>query len=212
MRYSASMPDVMAELASTEEDMAKAVTLAMDDTGSELQNELRGQIERSGLGARMAKSWRRKTFPERTNSIDATAYLWSRAPIVVDAFDRGVTIRAVNKRWLAVPTKAAGKSRPRMNPKLWEQRNGIELRAIWLPRGPSLLVADNARINKAGLAKRNQGRNRIGVYPRSEGRVSSVIFLLFRQTRLPKLLDIQGAADEAASRFENHLTRRWRLS
>ena len=43
-------------------------------------------------------------------SAEAAAYVWSRAPKIVDAFDRGVVIRSGSGLFLAIPTAAAGKN------------------------------------------------------------------------------------------------------
>ena len=43
-------------------------------------------------------------------SAEAAAYVWSRAPKIVDAFDRGVVIRSGSGLFLAIPTAAVGKS------------------------------------------------------------------------------------------------------
>lgn len=48
-----------------------------------------------------------KTFPEVGESAEAAAYVWSRAPKIVDAFDRGVVIRSARGLFLAIPTPAA---------------------------------------------------------------------------------------------------------
>jgi hypothetical protein len=50
---------------------------------------------RPGSGERLSRTWRGKTFPEVGESAEAAAYVWSRAPKIVDAFDCGVVIRQI---------------------------------------------------------------------------------------------------------------------
>jgi hypothetical protein len=57
------------------------------------------------------------------------------APNIVDAFDRGVTIKSSRGFWLAIPTPAAGVkglsatgSLKRITPSGWERRTGMRLR------------------------------------------------------------------------------------
>ena len=47
-----------------------------------------------------------------------------------------------------------------MTPGGWERTTGMRLRFVYPPRGPSLLVADDARINTRGLAVASRGRRR----------------------------------------------------
>jgi hypothetical protein len=106
-----------------------------------------------------ALSRRGKTFPEVGESAEAAAYVWSRAPKIVDAFDRGVVIRSARGLFLAIPTAAAGKSgrsavgsREKITPEGWQRRTGLKLRFVCRRGRPSLLVADDARTTKRGLA------------------------------------------------------------
>jgi hypothetical protein len=90
------------------------------------------------MGVRLAKTWRGKRFPESRPSINSVAYVWTRAPDIVNAFERGVPIIARNRRFLAVPTKDAGVSHTtvknkRLTPAIWETETGVKLRFI--PRG-----------------------------------------------------------------------------
>ena len=58
----------------------RAVTAAMRQAGSDLKADWRGQITSAGLGQRLARSIRNKTYPERGESLDAAAFIWSKAP------------------------------------------------------------------------------------------------------------------------------------
>ncbi len=84
--------------------------------------------------------------------MDAAAFIWSRAPKIIHAHDRA----------LAIPTEAAGKGRggARLTPLEWERRHGLKLRFIYRRNGPSLLVAEKARINARGTAVASRATNR----------------------------------------------------
>ena len=139
-----------AELKGAEE----AVTRAVRQAGEGLKRDWRAQVTSARLGQRLANSIRSQHYPKSGTSISAAALVFSRAPKLIDAFDRGVTIRARNGLWLAIPTPAAGRARggKKITPGEWEQRTGRRLRFVYRRGVPSLLVADQARITKRGLA------------------------------------------------------------
>jgi hypothetical protein len=86
--------------------MGMRFNLKADDAG--LKEDLCGQIV-GGWGSASPRPWRGMRYPEGRPSINSVAYVWSRAPDIVDAFERGVPIVARNHRFLAVPTKDAGR-------------------------------------------------------------------------------------------------------
>ncbi len=129
------------------DDAARAVTGAMDEIAGGLKDDLRGQVTQAGLGARLANTWQARRYPAARASVDAAAYVWSKAPKLITAFDKGVTIRSSRGVFLAIPTPAAGLrglGRERVTPGGWERRTGLRLRFVYRRLGPSLLVADDA--------------------------------------------------------------------
>lgn len=109
MRLSIAIPDLGKALAETEKDIERAVTSGMRDAANGLKQDLREDVVAAGLGERLSRTWRGKTFPEMGESAEAAAYVWSRAPKIVDAFDRGVVIRSARGLFLAIPTAAASR-------------------------------------------------------------------------------------------------------
>lgn len=182
-----------------------------------LKGDLRADVVDAGLGQRLANTWRGKTFPEGGASIEAASFVWSNAPNIVDAFDRGVTIRSSRGFWLAIPTPAAGVkgisatgARKRITPGGWERRTGMRLRVIYRRGQPSLLVADNARLSKKGLARPNIGRTRSGMqFTRLSGRATVVLFILVPQVTLRKRLDVEAIAERLASRVPSAIASHW---
>lgn len=114
-------PDLAALLASEIKAGERAITAAMREAGGDLKNDWRGQITGAGLGQRLAHSIRNKTYPERGESLDAAAFVWSKAPKILHAHDEGALIRSKHGFYLAIPTEAAGKGRggARLTPLEW---------------------------------------------------------------------------------------------
>lgn len=218
MRFTLKTGDLAKGLADAEAQVARSVTGAMREVAEGLKTDLRSDVVGAGLGQRLANTWRGKTYPEKGNSVDAAAFVWSRAPKLVDAFDRGVTIRSKHGFWLAIPTSAAGATglsatgaRKRITPGGWERRTGMRLRFVYRRGQPSLLVADNARLTKAGLAKANTGRRRDGgAYTRLAGRSTVVVFILVPQVTLAKRLDIEAVARRWGDRVAGLIAGHWR--
>ena len=145
---------------------------------------------------------RRASFPTG-ESLNATA-LWWNAPVIVVAHDTGPLIRSKNGFWLAIPTPAAGKSTRggRITPFERERRTGLRLRFIYRRRGPSLLVAEG-RLNTKGRAVASRSKTGRGV-------VTAPIFLLVRQVKLPKRLDLARDAEWALAAIPGSILAGWR--
>jgi hypothetical protein len=178
-------PDLVAAMAAEVNAGEKAVTAAMREAGTGLKTAWRGQITGAGLGRRLANSIRNQTFPRAGESLDAAALVWSKAPVIVGAHDTGPLIRSKAGFYLAIPTAAAGRGLRgrRITPGEWEQRRGLRLRFVYRRRGPSLLVADGARINTRGQAVASRAKT-------GRNQVTAPIFLLVPQVKLPKRLDL----------------------
>ena len=188
----------------------RAVTRGVGAAGRGLKDAWRAQVRGAGLGSRLANTVRARTFPERDDSIRAASLVWTRAPHIIDAFDRGALIRSKAGFHLAIPLPAAGSRGPggkRITPGGWERRTGMRLRFVYRRNGPSLLVADEARMNKAGRAAPKRGRRRRdGILT---GAQTVPIFLLVPQVKLRKRLDIDRLAAAAAARLPGLIVANW---
>jgi hypothetical protein len=113
-------------------------------------------------------------------------------------------IRSGNGFWLAIPLPAAGKALggKRITPGMWEQKTGLRLRFVYRSRGPSLLVADAARLNTRGQATVSKSKT-------GKGHVTAPIFLLVRQVKLPKRLDLMRDAERAQAAIPGSIVRNW---
>lgn len=188
-----------------------AVTRGVFAAGRGLRDDWRGQVRASGLGSRLANSVRQTDFPRSGTSLRAASLVWTKAPDILHAFDGGVLIRGKDGLWLAIPLPAAGLTglgRQRISPWRWEQRTGMRLRFVYRRNGPSLLVADDARLTSRGLAAAKGGRQRRdGILT---GAQTVPVFLLLRQVKMPKKLDLDGLAREATARLPGAILGAWK--
>ena len=196
-------PDLVAMMQAEITAGEKAVTGAMREAGVGLKTAWRGQITGAGLGRRRANSIRNATYPKAGDSLNATALVWSKAPVIIGAHNAGPLIRSRDGFWLAIPTEAAGKSQRggRITPSEWERRTGLRLRFVYRKSGPSLLVAEG-RLNTKGRAVASRSKT-------GRGRATVPIFLLVPQVRLPKRLDLARDAERAADAVPGRIVGKW---
>jgi len=197
-------PDLVGMMSAEIAAGERAVTAAVREAGARLKLGWRGQITGAGLGARLANSIRSEVFPNAGVSLNAAAVVWSKAPVIIGAHDAGPLIRAKNGLWLAIPTPAAGKALGgrRITPAAWERKTGFRLRFIYQRTGPSLLVADGARINTQGLAAASRSKT-------GRGQVTAPIFLLIPQVKLPKRLDLARDTERAHEAVPGLIVANW---
>lgn len=199
------------ELAAAE----KAVTGGVRDTGQWLKADRRQRTATAGLGPKVARAWDARFYPKGQNSLGAAAVVYSKARRIHGAFAEGVTIRTKRARWLVIPLAEARRRRldqdfrhDAVSESGMSSRRGIwsnvaqaervygKLRFVKLKGGRALLVADNLT---AGLRRSKMRRTRDGAeYSPIGGRRASVpVFLLVRQVRLTRRIDL-GQGDERA--------------
>ena len=196
-------PDIVALMRAEVAAGQKAVSTTMAQAGAGLKSAWRTQITGAGLGQRLANTIRSQTYPKGRNSLDAAALVWSNAPVIIGAHDTGPLIRSASGFWLAIPLPAAGKALggKRVTPSLWEQKTGLRLRFVYRRRGPSLLVAEG-RLNTRGQAAVSRSKT-------GRGQVTAPIFILVRQVKLPKRLDLMRDAERAQAAIPGSIVRNW---
>ena len=197
-------PDLVALLRQEVKAGQKAVSATMAQAGSSMKSAWRAQITGAGLGQRLANSIRSQTYPKGRNSLNAASLVWSNAPIIIGAHDTGPLIRSGNGFWLAIPLPVAGKALvgKRITPSIWEQKTGMRLRFVYRSRGPSLLMADAVRLNTKGQAAVSKSKT-------GRGQVTAPIFLLVRQVKLLKRLDLARDAERAQAAIPGSIVRNW---
>lgn len=189
----------------------RAVTTAVATSGVGVQQDWRAQVQAAGLGGRLSNSVRLQVFPPHKMSMNAAALVWAKAPHILEAFERGAVIRAKSGQWLAIALPASGikrGNRKAETPAEWQFRTGRKLRFVPTGPGRALLVADDVRMNKAGLAVRSRRKvRRDGI---KTGQVSAPIFVLIRQAKMPKRLNLFAGVNAAANRFAGQIVRNWK--
>jgi|SRR5581483_2159167 len=189
-----------------------AVTEGVAEITGQLKTTLRRQVTSAGLGSRLASTWRSEVYPKRQKSIAAAGFIWSKAPKIIGAYDRGVVIRSTRGLYLAIPLPSAGKyglGRKKITPALFERTAGLPLRFVYRRGAPSLLVVDNARLTKAGRVQANTGRRK-GAFTRLAGRATVPVFLLVPQVTMRKRLDVVSAVRSAEQRLADNVLRHWK--
>lgn len=191
--------------------LAQKVTAAAHYAGLSTQRTLRVETGEA-LGRGVANAWRLNMYPANEPSANPAAYIWSKAPNIIDAFDRGAVIRARNRKWLAIPLPEAGKVRgtgrgvaKALGPLQWQQRKGIKLSFVPIRSGQkALLVAERGSFGPK--TRRLRQRKRAGF----AGEVAVPIFLLVRSVKMPKLLSVDRHADGGLATLALELDKRLR--
>ena len=196
-------PDLVAMMQAEITAGERAVSAAILEASSGLKSDWRREITGAGLGDRLARTIRSAQYPKGKASLNAAALVWSNAPVIVGAHETGPLIRSKSGLWLAIPTAAAGKSARggRITLREWEQRRGLQLRFVYRSRGPSLLVAEG-RLNSRGLGVASRAKT-------GRGMATVPIFLLVRQVKLAKRLDLSRSAEAAVTRIPGAIAANW---
>lgn len=198
--------DIKAMMAEEIRAGERAVSGAMRNTGTAVKMAWRQQVLAAGLGTRTANAARSETYPDGRNSLNAAALVWSKAPKIYGAFEKGAIIRAHRGMWLAIPLPAAGKGKSgaSMSPAAWTKKHGMELRLVTRPGKAGLLVADG-RLSKHGRAAVSRSKT-------GRGRATVPVFILVRQATLRKTLNLFAAANQAAQMLPAAIVSRWRTT
>ncbi len=191
----------------------RAVTAGVREATDGLKAELRAQVTGTGLGERLARTWRGEVYPKGQMSISAAGFVWSKAPGIVRIYEEGATIRSTKGFYLAIPTEAAGRGgagRTKITPGAWERRTGQRLRFVYRRGAPSLLVADSLRARtgkRGGFAPASATARRTG-----RSLVTVPIFILVPQVSFRKRLDVEGAARRWHGRLPGLVLRHWQTT
>ena len=196
MKLSATIAgSIMAGMEVEVRTISKAVTAGIKEAGRGLKGDLRKQVVAAGLGPRLARTWRERTYPRNKSSMRAATLVWSKAPQIIRTFDEGAVIRSKSGLWLAIPTPAArkrGVGGKRINPSNFPEHRFGPLRFVYRRNAPSLLVVDSVRINKSGrVGRRAKGGAFTKTGRMKQGMATVVMFIMVPQVRLKKRLDIK---------------------
>jgi hypothetical protein len=231
VRLGAIVGDLRRALAEEVRAGERAATRAVRDETAALQRELRGQVTASlgGKARGIANAWRAQVFPRTGVSLRPAGLVWSKTPLVIDAFERGATIRPQGGgRFLAIPTgfnaargwRGRGDKGLRVTPaQMVASRQGF-LRPFKSGRGyvwclPLRQGAQTSRRRTrliAGGVTEVGTANRLGREAWARGlleRGMVPIFLLLPQVKLAKRLDVRGASLRALRRLPGRFVAAW---
>lgn len=160
---------------------------------------------RAALGDRAANTWRDEIFPTGSRqSWHPTVMLWSKWPIVVDAFTRGATITPKNGIVLAIPTNnVPSHGRRPMTPVEVEAAFNQDLIVRPSHNNPSILLAFvNAIPARSGRGYRPPTKRRVG-----QGRAVRLIlmFVFVRQVSLRPIIHYPAIRDQLAPVWLDYL-------
>lgn len=201
--------DLNAMMASEVRAGERAVTAAIRQSAAGLKTRWRTQVTGAGLGSRLANTIRSKTYPQGQQSLNAAAVVWSKAPHIIAAHDEGPTITSRDGFWLAIPTKAAGKSRRggRITPLEWEEKTGRRLRFVYWGGRIAKLVDDGAASFRKVADPLSFTQSRAGQRRRKKARL---IFILVPRVKLAKRLNLSGEANAVAASLPAAILSAWR--
>ena len=203
--------DMQAELRRIE----RAVPDGVKAAGDGLKGSLRKQVVAAGLGARLSRTWRGKTYVNKGH--DAASLVWSKAPQIALAFDKGVVIKGKGGNWLAIPTPAApkrGVGGKRITPATFPTARHGPLRMVRRSGRAALLVVDGVRVSaqsgRVGRQAKGGGRTKSGSF--KQGIATVAMFVLVPQVKLKKRLNVAGAAGSWARRLPRLIGRQVRAT
>ena len=186
--------DMRAELRRIE----RAVPGGVKAAGDGLKGSLRKQVVAAGLGAKLSRTWRDRTYANKGH--DAASFVWSKAAQIVRAFDRGALIKGKGGRWLAIPTPAApkrGVGGKRLTLATFPTGRHGPLRMVRRSGRSALLVVDGVRVSaqtgRVGRQAKGGGRTKSGSL--KQGIATVVMFVLVRQVKLRRRLNVARAAE-----------------
>jgi uncharacterized protein DUF6441 len=172
MKFAAAIArSLQANMQAELRDLERTVATGTRDPGRGLKTELRRQVSTTGLGQRLANSWRDRHYPNR--KLDAASLVYTKAPQIVRAFDEGAVIRSRRGRFLTIPTENAprkGTDGKRISPTTFPEHGFGPLRFVGRSSGPSLLVVDGLRASFSRKTGELRGFRRATDRARQSGR------------------------------------------
>lgn len=171
--------------------------------GDGLRQDVRQQTE-DVLGTKVANAWRGKFFANAGQSSGPAAFVWSKAPKIVDFFSSSRVITPIGQAF-AIPTDNVprGARGRRLTPIEVEARFNAELQPVRLKTGRIGLFIDVIGGRSGGLRAASRGR-------RAQGRqVKKVLmFVLVRSVRSRQLIDLDAIAQKWGAAVASNIERR----
>jgi hypothetical protein len=176
------------------EAVVRANRGALEATSDFAKRTLRADLREAGLGA-LEKTWQTDIYPRKGLAYEPALRIYSKAEVIVSAFDEGPTIKPTGDGMLAIPIPG-GFAEDFPNPKGPDDkvdyaRRKFGDRLFVIPANgnrPAILAAELVGVSKGGrLGPRK--KTKTGKF--TKGTQTAMLFYLVPQARLPKLLDIR---------------------
>ena len=183
VKYDGDLAGLSAEV---RKRLGEAAAAARDIIGTRAKLSLRQEIRSSGLGERLATTWRFQAYGHgRSSPLNPVALVFSKAPKIVTAFSAN-TVITPKGTYLAIPTENTPRRGNRyMKPNEVEEKFQQSLVLIH-GRGQQILVFVDAIKGKSGKGYRRASKKRIA----SGREVEMVLMYVFvRQVHLKKRLN-----------------------
>lgn len=190
----------------------RAVTRAVGSAGATLKTLWREQIAQAGLGTKLGRTIRNRTYPGDQPSMNAAALVWTKAPKIIAAHDQGPVIRSPSGFWLAIPLPSAGRgaSGGKIRPAEWERKTGRRLVFVYR-HGRSALLVDEGKKAPGNVMVRRRTKGGFKLAEPATFRNRSVpIFVLVPYVRLKKRISLSMATQQATAGLAERIVANWR--
>lgn len=195
---------------------ARAVKAGVGGATLALKDDWRAQVRGANLGARLANTIRGEVYPKGRDSANAGGLVYTKAPKIIDAHDKGELIRSKEGFWLAIPLPAAGKGigGSKITIDEWEKRTGRQLVFVGRNRRVPMLVdvgKVSPSVGRNGMISRMSRKGFHKTFtPRGFSNRSIPIFILTPLVRLKNRMDLMAAAERIAATVPGRIVSAWR--
>ena len=234
MRLSIGLNTTFADvLESVAADGRAAVTAGIRGATADLKNTLRAQIRSNFASRSLPTSWQQLDFPKRGQSLRAAGRVFSRVPVIIDAYAQARTVRGRRGQRLAIPT-GWNSVRGRRG----RSEGGVRITTAQMAANPSSFVVrakarpdvllwclpvaqGEARVSARGRRSRAliaggaiqvaTGKDR-GRLRRREALKQGFVpmFILLREVRLARRIDLDGPIRATSAAIPRRIVAAWR--
>lgn len=186
---------------------------AVKFSGDGMKNGWRRQVAQAGLGEKLPKSIRSKFYANRDDGNPASM-VFTKAPKIMRAFDKGINISSRRGKYMAIPTKfapkkgvssARGNFRSKVTPQNFPWHKFGKLEFVPEHNGrPAMLVVKNLRQSISKKSGKFIGYRKVS--SRYKGTVETVpMFILVPRVKMPDLLSVPELAEQWDKKMMEYL-------
>jgi hypothetical protein len=183
----------------------------IEDTIDYGKGVMRADLRAAGLSG-LDKTWQGEMFPRRGLAWEPSGFLFSKAEVIVQAFDEGATIQPKEAGLLAIPIPGGfaedfpNPRGPRTKVDYAREKFGDRLFVIPATAGrPAILAVKLVGQTSTGKLR---ARNLTKTGKFGKGTFTAMLFYLVPEARLEKRLDIQSRFDQIERKFFSTYTQR----